>query len=113
MSHGWTSPSAIDPTDFAQYFDPDPLAAVIVSDIDADIDESEVPLALATSIAAAANSLIIARGLVHNLDDLSRLKYVPNIAGAIVGRALLDRSVSIEEALALADAPLERQAEFT
>ncbi|MAO27648.1 MAG: 1-(5-phosphoribosyl)-5-((5-phosphoribosylamino)methylideneamino)imidazole-4-carboxamide isomerase, partial [Roseovarius sp.] len=34
----------------------------------------------------------------------ARLKYVPNIAGTLIGRALLSRDVDLGEALALASA---------
>lgn len=112
-SHGWTEQSAFEPVDFVRAFEADPLAAVIVSDIDADIGDAEDSLALVTQIAAQCNKPIISRGLLRSLDDLSRLKYVPHVAGAIVGRALFDRSIDFAEALALANAPVEKTAEFT
>lgn len=112
MSHGWEDKSSFAPVEFVQAFDEDPLAAIIVTDIHADIGEAEEPLALVTQIAAASNKPVISRGLVRDLDGLSRLKYVPHVAGALVGRALFDRSIDFAEALALANAPLEKQAEF-
>lgn len=112
MSHGWREPSVFEPEDFIGTFENDPLAAIIVTDIDADIDEAEGSLALVTRLAQLSRAPVIARGLARSLDGLSQLKYVPGISGAIMGRALFDRSVDIADALALAAAPLEPTAEF-
>ena len=112
MSDGWRNPSAFDPEDFIRSFEADPLAAIMVTDIDADLDEAEDSLALVTRLAGIAKAPVIASGLVHSLDDLARLKYVPHVAGAIVGRALMQRDFEIEDALALAQAPVEPRAEF-
>ena len=112
MSHGWRTPSVFEPEDFIGTFESDPLAAIIVTDIDADIDEAEGSLAMVTRLAQLSRAPVIARGLARSLDGLSQLKYVPGISGAIMGRALFDRSVAIEDALALAAAPLEPTAKF-
>ena len=55
---------------------------------------------------------MIASGLVRTLDDLSRVKYVPHVSGAIVGRALFNKTIEVGKALALAAAPMEWRAEF-
>lgn len=102
MADGWRAESAFVPADFIRAFGADPLAAIIVTDIDADIEETEAPLALITELAALANAPVIARGTVRTLDDLARLKYVPHVAGAIIGRALLSKDIDLGEALALA-----------
>ena len=112
MSHGWKETSSFAPVDFVKAFEADPLAAVIVTDIHADIGEAEEPLALVTQVAAECNKPVISRGLVRDLDGLSRLKYVPHVAGALVGRALFDRTIDLAEALALAQARAEPTAEF-
>ncbi len=112
MSHGWRSPSVFEPEDFIATFETDPLAAIIVTDIDADLEEADDALALVTRLAGIARAPVIARGLARSLDDISKLKYVPGISGAIIGRALFDRSVDLEEALAIAEAPLEPAADF-
>ena len=49
---------------------------------------------------------------MRSVDDVSRLKYVPNIAGTIIGRALLSKDVGLAEALALAQGELEPVADF-
>ncbi len=111
MSDGWRKPSAIDPETFIKTFAKDPLAAIIVTDIDADLEEAEDSLALVTHLAGIATAPVIARGLSHSLDDLARLKYVPHVAGAIIGRALFDHSIELDAALELANQP-EQTAAF-
>ena len=45
---------------------------------------------------------VIASGLVRQLEDVSALKQIGTIHGAIVGRALFNKSVDLAEALDLA-----------
>lgn len=112
MSDGWRKPSAITPEDFIRTYERDPLAAIIVTDIDANLGDTDDSLALVTKLAGIAKAPVIARGLARSLDDLSRLKYVPRVAGAIVGRALFDHSIELSDALALAKQPREETASF-
>ena len=112
MSNGWRETSAYEPADFISWFAEDPLAALLVTDIDSDLGDAEASLSLVTDLAERARHPVIASGLVRTLDDLSRLKYVRNVSGAVVGRALFDKSVDLEAALALAAQPLEETAEF-
>lgn len=105
MSDGWRQTSSFEPEEFLGTFENDPLAAIIVTDIDADLEETEDSLALITRLAALANAPVIAGGLARSLDDISRLKYVPFVSGAIIGRALFDRSVDLKAALDLAAEP--------
>jgi phosphoribosylformimino-5-aminoimidazole carboxamide ribotide isomerase len=111
-SHGWREPSAFAPADFIAQFAEDPLAAIMVTDISADIEGVEEPLALVTELAGLARTPVIASGIVHSLDDIARLKYVPGVWGAVVGRPLLARDFTLEEALAMAAEPRGETAEF-
>ena len=112
MTHGWRETSAFTPEDFIDYFKDDPLAAIMVTDIDSDLSDAEASLALVTDLAAHSRHPVIASGLVRTLDDLARLKYVRNVSGAVVGRALFNKSVDLGEALKLAARPIEEVAEF-
>ncbi len=112
MSHGWREESAISPQDILKTFADEPLAAIIVSDIDADIKDAENSLALVTKLASQARSPVIARGMVHSLDDLSRLIYVPGVSGAMVGRSLFDGALDLGEVLKLAQMNTGRTAAF-
>lgn len=112
MSDGWRTPSAITPEAFIKTFDKDPLAAIIVTDIDADIEEADDSLALVTQLAGIATAPVLARGQSRTLDDLSRLKYVPHVAGAIIGRSLFDHSVKLSDVMTLASQAPEEIAPF-
>jgi len=46
------------------------------------------------------------------VDDVARLKYVPNIAGTLIGRSLLSKDVDLAEALAEASREPGMVAEF-
>lgn len=112
MSHGWREASAFLPEDFIAHFEEAPLAALTITDIDAYIGDTEAVLALVTDLAGKTRKPVIASGMVHSLDDISRLKYVYNIAGAVIGRALFRRTVDLREALAVANTPTEKAAPF-
>lgn len=99
VSDSWKQKSAFTPSAFLKAFENDPFAAIIVTDIGANIGDAEDSLALITQLASEAHTPVIARGLTRTLDDLSRLKYVPSVSGALIGRALFDHSIAIEDAL--------------
>ncbi len=112
MVDGWRSASAFTPEGFIEGFADLPLAGFIVTDIDSDIGEIDAQLGVISGLAANMRAPVIASGVVRSLDDVSRLKYVQNIAGAIMGRALMDGSVDLAEALAIARPEPEPIAEF-
>ncbi len=112
VDDGWRSVTVFDPVDYITAFEDAPLAGMIVTDIDSDIEDADAALGLISGLADMSRTPVIANGLVRSLDDISRLKYVRNVAGAMVGRALLRKSFSLEEALALASGVPEPVAEF-
>ena len=112
VSDGWRQKSAFTPSAFLKAFNNDPFAAIIVTDIGADLGDAEDSLALITQLASEARTPVIARGLTRTLDDLSRLKYVPFVSGALIGRALFDRSIDIEAALEVVKPEVESRAKF-
>lgn len=112
VSDGWKKKSAFTPSAFLKEFENDPFAAIIVTDIDAAMGDAEDSIALITQLAREARTPVIARGLTRTLDDLSRLKYVPQVSGALVGRALFDRSIDIEAALKVVKSEVESRAKF-
>ncbi len=113
MTHGWGTESALDPADFMAIFADAPLAAVIVTDIDGDAGDVDAQVGLISGLAQGTRHRVLASGLVDSLDDVSRLKYVPGIDGAIVGRALMRKDFTLQEALAIAVPQAEKKAEFT
>ena len=112
VSEGWRQTSALTASDVLRTFNESPLAAIIVTDIDADLDEAEDSLALITQIASETKIPVIARGLTRSLDDISRMKYVTHLTGAVIGRALFDHSIDLKEALEIAKPEVEKRAEF-
>lgn len=112
MTEGWRTKSAFSPESYIAAFDDAPLAGIILTDIDADIEDSDGTLGVISGLAGLTRHPVIARGTVRSVDDVSRLKYVPNIAGTIIGRALLSRDVSLEAALEVAQSDREPIAEF-
>jgi len=112
VSDGWRQKSAFTPSAFLKAFENDPFAAIIVTDIDANIGDAEDSIALITQLAGEAKTQVIARGLSRTLDDLSRLKYVPFVAGALIGRALFDGSIDLEAALEVVKPGIEKRAQF-
>ncbi|QGX98613.1 1-(5-phosphoribosyl)-5-[(5-phosphoribosylamino)methylideneamino] imidazole-4-carboxamide isomerase [Roseovarius faecimaris] len=112
MTDGWRQPSAFSPEAFIAEFDQAPLAGIIVTDIDADIGDTDGTLGVITGLAAKTRHPVIARGTVKQADDVVRLKYMPNIAGTLIGRALMSKDIDLKDALEFAAAKPEPKAEF-
>jgi phosphoribosylformimino-5-aminoimidazole carboxamide ribotide isomerase len=112
MTDGWRAPSAFSPETYIKAFDNAPLAGIIVTDIDSYIDQQEGQLSVITGLSSETRHPVIARGTVHTVDDVARLKYVYNISGTLIGRALLAKDVDLSEALAVAQPVPEATAEF-
>lgn len=109
---GWTEPCAFTPEAFLDAFAPDPLAGVLITDVDNDMGRTDGSLGTIGHLASHSRAPVIASGVVHEIDDVSRLKHVPNVAGALIGRALFNHRIDLAEALALAAAPLGETADF-
>lgn len=112
VTDGWRERSSFAPDSFLTEFEADPLAGIIVTDVGGLIDQSDASLSVITALADATRHPVIARGTVHTTDDVARLKYVHNISGTLIGRALMSRDVDLAEAIALASAPSEPVASF-
>ncbi|MCZ4352963.1 1-(5-phosphoribosyl)-5-[(5-phosphoribosylamino)methylideneamino] imidazole-4-carboxamide isomerase [Roseovarius aestuarii] len=112
MTDGWRSRSSFTPEAYVAAFDDAPLAGIIVTDIDSDIAERDASLSVITALAASTRHPVIARGTVASVDDVARLAYVPNIAGTLIGRALLSKDVDLAKALMVAQTGTEPVAEF-
>ncbi len=112
MTDGWRSYSAFSPETFLEAFETTPLAGVIVTDIDSDIEDQDGHLGVISGLAAKTRHQVTARGTVRTVDDIARLKYVYNIAGTLIGRALLAKDVDLRQALELAQPQPELTADF-
>lgn len=112
MSDGWRTASAITPEALIAEFAEAPLAGVIITDIDRDVDEVDARLGLISGLAGLCRSPVIASGVARTLDDIARLKYLRSISGVLLGRALFEKNVDLADALAVARPDPEPVAEF-
>lgn len=112
MSDGWRQAGAISPAAFIEGFAEAPLAGVVITDIDSDIEDVEAQLGLISGLAELCRAPVVASGMVRSVDDISRLKYLRSISGALVGRALFRKTIDLEEALRVARPEPEPVADF-
>jgi phosphoribosylformimino-5-aminoimidazole carboxamide ribotide isomerase len=112
MIDGWREETAFGAIDFVKQFDGSPVSQFIFTDIDRELDMPESSQALLTKLASETSTPVIASGFARSLDDISALKYLYNISGIIVGRALFEGDYTLEEALELAKPIPEAIAEF-
>jgi phosphoribosylformimino-5-aminoimidazole carboxamide ribotide isomerase len=112
LTDGWRQESAFAASDFVKAFDGVPLAAVLFTDIDADLEDRESGASEVTALAEATRSPVIASGLVRTLDDVSMLKYAGSVSGVIIGRALFNKTIDLTEALQIARPEPEPVADF-
>ncbi|MFL6198731.1 MAG: HisA/HisF-related TIM barrel protein [Thermoanaerobaculia bacterium] len=76
-----------------------PCPAVLVTDVERDGMLTGPNFDLARKVAMASGIPALLSGGVRSLDDLREAREIPEIAGAIVGRALYEGVFTIEEAL--------------
>jgi phosphoribosylformimino-5-aminoimidazole carboxamide ribotide isomerase len=109
---GWRESTAFGAIDFVKQFAGWPLSQIMFTDIDWDLELPDSSFALTTKLASETATPVIASGMVRSLDDISALKYLYNISGAIVGRALYEGAFTLEEALEVAAVEPEAIAAF-
>ncbi len=102
VSRGWKHTSTFTALELAKRFERSGAAGIIYTDIDRYDELPESSMANTTQMAAELNCPVIASGTVHNLDDVSMLSQLPNIAGAVIGWALFSGAVTLEDALPIA-----------
>lgn len=112
MTDGWRQASALTPETFVTAFAEAPLAGVVITDIDNDMEDLDAQLGLISSLADLCRAPVIASGVVRAIDDIARLKYLRSISGALVGKALFRKTVDLAEALDVARPEPEPIAEF-
>ncbi len=104
---GWKVTTSFTALEVAKDLESSGVAALIYTDIDCDIEAPEASFAQTTELAVAVSIPVISSGTVKSLDDISTLRHLPNIAGAIVGRALFNGAVDLQDAIEIAAAPYE------
>ena len=99
LTDGWRKSSLFAPQAFVHEFDRTPLAGILFTDVGVEFNESEIDVSLVSEIATMTHTPVIASGFVRGLEDLVALKRAGNIGGALVGRALFNRSLELADAL--------------
>ncbi len=99
VSHGWQKTSIFSAMWLAKRFDQSGVAAIIYTDIDRYNELPESSMANTTQMGTELSCPVISSGTVRNLDDVSMLLNLPNIAGVVIGWALFNQQVSIEDAV--------------
>lgn len=98
MLRGWSEASDLDVQALAQRFAHMGLRTIIFTDIARDGMKTGINIAVSQALADSTALEVIASGGVRNLEDIRQAK-VAGLAGVIVGRALYDGSIRLEEAL--------------
>jgi len=101
---GWSKLSHHDVIDLAQHFEADGVAAIVFTDVRRDGMMQGLNVESTVELAEAIHIPVIASGGVTNIDDIKRLCSTDEegIIGAIVGRALYEGTIDLEEAQAIA-----------
>ncbi|MCE5301523.1 MAG: 1-(5-phosphoribosyl)-5-[(5-phosphoribosylamino)methylideneamino]imidazole-4-carboxamide isomerase [Planctomycetaceae bacterium] len=101
-TEGWLSTSKVSAVELAQWFVGEPLAALVYTDIATDGMMTGPNVAAMAEMQAAAPWPVVASGGVTTREDVVRLAAVP-MAGCIIGRALYEGSLTLADALAVAE----------
>lgn len=96
-THGWQRASGIEVLELAEELAADGVASVLYTDVAR--DGMDAGAALEETAAVAERIATIASGGVRGVSDVSALAKIPGVTGAIVGTALYEGSVTLEELL--------------
>ena len=100
---GWEALSSVTALEVARQMAGLPVAALLYTDVSRDGTQVGPNLAATAELAAAGGFPVLASGGVGTLDHLRALSAIPNVVGAIVGRALYERAFTLDEAIAAAE----------
>jgi phosphoribosylformimino-5-aminoimidazole carboxamide ribotide isomerase len=101
-TEGWLETSETPATQLVAQFNDEPLAALIYTDIDTDGMLGGPNLTALAEMQRVVGQPIIASGGVTTVDDVRRLAQ-QRVAGCIIGRALYEGSLNLEDAHAAAE----------
>jgi phosphoribosylformimino-5-aminoimidazole carboxamide ribotide isomerase len=103
---GWMESAAIPALDLARSMESLGVSLIVYTDIARDGEFAGVNLEATSRLLEATGLRVIASGGVAGLDDISRLRDLrhPRLDGAIIGKALYEGRLSLEEAFAVSRA---------
>jgi phosphoribosylformimino-5-aminoimidazole carboxamide ribotide isomerase len=96
-THGWQHESGQDVLDLAGELDEDGVGSVLYTDVARDGMDAGAALEGTAEVAAIVPA--IASGGVRGVQDIAALSNIPGVAGAVVGTALYEGRVTLEELL--------------
>jgi phosphoribosylformimino-5-aminoimidazole carboxamide ribotide isomerase len=96
-THGWQRASGIEVLELAEELATDGVASVLYTDVSR--DGMDAGAALEETASVAEKIATIASGGVRGAADISALAKIPGVTGAIVGTALYEGTVTLEELL--------------
>ena len=102
---GWREETSLTAVDLARNFEDMGVVEIVFVDLDRDRLPQDHSLAKTMRLGEAIGIPVISSGTVQTIDDVSMLKYLPNIEGCIIGRALFRGTVDLAEAIATAQVP--------
>jgi len=96
---GWAETSTHTALSVARSFIGAPIAALLYTDVARDGTRTGPNLTSTAELAEAVPIPVLASGGVGSLDDLRSLARIPNVAGAVVGKALYEGAFTLEDAI--------------
>jgi phosphoribosylformimino-5-aminoimidazole carboxamide ribotide isomerase len=96
-THGWQHESGRDVLDLAGELNEDGVGSVLYTDVARDGMDAGAALEGTAEVAAIVPA--IASGGVRGAQDIAALSNIPGVAGAVVGTALYEGRVTLEELL--------------
>jgi phosphoribosylformimino-5-aminoimidazole carboxamide ribotide isomerase len=96
VTRGWTAPSECESTDVFEALLSLGFSRALVTDVGRD-GTMEGPGLDATAWVAREGFQVQASGGLRDLNDLKTLRDLPNVVGAISGKALLDGAISLDD----------------
>jgi phosphoribosylformimino-5-aminoimidazole carboxamide ribotide isomerase len=97
---GWEETSSKTVLEIAKELEGLPIAAILYTDVARDWTQAGPNMVTTAELAAATKIPVFASGGVGTLDHLRVLSRLPNVVGAIVGRALYEGVFSLDDAIA-------------
>jgi phosphoribosylformimino-5-aminoimidazole carboxamide ribotide isomerase len=94
---GWTDQTKLLAADFLEQIKTYPIKSIIFTDIDKDGTKQGVNLEETLKLASLSTVSVIASGGVANLEDIVSIQKTNTIKGVIVGKAIYDGSINLEE----------------
>ncbi len=103
--HGWAETSDLSASDLARQFEGVGASAIVYTDISRDGMMQGVNLEATRLLADSIKLPVIASGGVTDMNDIINLNQVksPGIEGVIIGRALYEKTIQLEQAQAYID----------